>query len=126
MAHALCPVQFQNEFLFDYGCAPLGAFMLFCQRETMLFIQMAGRIQPFERPEKDRLILFLTAEPQGAVQQLIPEAPAREAGGEDEPPEVGRIGFGLDAIDGNGTLHVVFKAKRPKPVLIFIEAIHEF
>jgi len=113
------------ETLFIDLPAPLGSSVLLHQVEPGLFVKVPGSIKALEGPEKYPRVAPVFTKIDRRVHQTVADTPAAQGVGHDEPPQMRTIPFGLDAVNGNGTLNTARQQGNPEAVALLVVSFQE-
>jgi len=118
-------LELKFESLFVHLHAPLTPPVLFNDPEADLFVDAPGGIKALETPEAYPLVAFVSTKVDSSIDEPMANASAAQGVGQDEPAKVRPLGFGMDAVDGNGAFNATCHERGPEAVAFFIISAEE-
>jgi hypothetical protein len=98
---------------------------LFDEDKACLFIKMSRRVKALKGPQVHALVAFAATKVDRGGEETIADASTAYDIGHDEPPEMGALVFGMEAVDCNGRFHAILYHCYPEAVTPFVISTEE-
>jgi hypothetical protein len=99
--------------------------VLFSEPEANLFVEVPGGIKTLETPEVYPLVAFVSTKVDSGIDELMSHASSAQGVGQDEPPKVRPLLFGMDAVDGHRAFNATSPQRGPEAVAAFVLSAEE-